>query len=436
MSAKFSSLRGLLASFHALLLPKERILPSEAAEKYRYVNQPGAYTGEWRNETTPYMVEPMNVTVSRDYSGCIFVGPAQSGKTDALVLNSIVHRAVVDPMDMMVVCPTMLAARDFSMRRVDRLHRHSKAVGEKLIPGKSNDNVFDKHYRNGMLLTLSWPTPSELAGKPIGFIVITDRDRAEDDIGGEGEMFDLASKRTTTFGSYAMTVCESSPSRDIVDLKWIARTPHEAPPCAGILGLYNRGDRRRWYWPCPHCDGYFEGTFDMLEYDKRPGMTNREIGETVRMRCPLCGKTIAPDEKSEMNFWGVWVKDGQGVDKRGRIFGPEPRTDIASFWLRGVAAAFVSWRKLVSMYLDAEDEYERSGSEEGLKKFYNNDLGEPYRPRATQDLRLPEVLKSRADRMPEREVPEGVRFLVATVDVQKNMWVVQVYGIRPGRRGW
>nr|WP_285222385.1 phage terminase large subunit family protein [Escherichia coli] len=21
--------------------------------------------------------------------------------------------------------------------------------------------------------------------------------------------------------------------------------------------MYNRGDRRRWYWPCPHCGEYF-----------------------------------------------------------------------------------------------------------------------------------------------------------------------------------
>ena len=26
----------------------------------------------------------------------------------------------------------------------------------------------------------------------------------------------------------------------------------------GILSLYNRGDRRRWYWPCPHCGEYFQ----------------------------------------------------------------------------------------------------------------------------------------------------------------------------------
>ena len=66
--------------------------------------------------------------------------------------------------------------------------------------------------------------------------------RMDDSIGGDGEVFDLVTKRTTTFGSYAMTVCESSPSREVSNPKWTRQSPHEAPPCEGILKLYNRGN--------------------------------------------------------------------------------------------------------------------------------------------------------------------------------------------------
>nr|DAL65671.1 MAG TPA_asm: terminase large subunit [Caudoviricetes sp.] len=416
-----------------MLQPPERLTVSQAASKYRYVNSPGSYVGPWLNITVPPMVEPMDVFTSREYSGMVFVGPAQSGKTDSLVLNTVAYTVKVEPMDMMVVCPTMVAARDFSIRRIDRLHRHSEAVGEMLIPGSSYDNVFDKHYRSGMLLTLSWPTPTELAGKPIPRIVLTDRDRMVDDVDGDGEPFDLASKRTTTFGSYAMTVAESSPSRPVENLKWIPRTRHEAPPAGGILGLYNRGDRRRWYWPCPECGEYFEGLFTHLTWERKPGQTNREASESTRMVCPHCAHPIHPDERTEMQLWGRWLKDGQGITRDGQVFGPQPRTTIASFWLRGVAATFTTWKKLVALYLDAEDDFARTGNEEALKKFYNNDLGEPYIPKSANDMRLPEVLKARAEHLPERKVPDGVRFLIATVDVQKNMWRVNVYGILPGR---
>lgn len=353
--------------------------------------------------------------------------------TDALIINTLLYSVKVDPLDMMIVLPSMYEARDFSMRRIDRLHRHSPAVGDLLLPGSNNDNTFDKHYSNGMLLTLTWPTASTLAGKPIPRVVITDRDRMDDDIDGEGEVFDLAAKRTTTFGSYAMTVVESSPSRPVDNPKWIPSIPHEAPPCSGILSLYNRGDRRRWYWPCPNCERYFEATFDMLVYEDWPDATNLERAETVRLVCPTCGHKIHPDDREEMQEWGIWLKGGQSIDAKGRVFGPTPRTTIASFWLRGLAAAFSNWKKLVATYLDAQDAYDRTNSEEALVKFYNTDLGEPYLPKALSEMRLPETLKARAEKLPERKVPEGVRFLVATVDVQTNMFVVQVFGILPGK---
>jgi phage terminase large subunit GpA-like protein len=433
----FKSLSEIFLSMLDMLKPPEEMTVADAACRFIKLNNPGAYVGPLRVSSAPYMREPMNTFTSHEYTGIALVGSAQCAKTEMLILASLAYSVKVEPLDMMLVCPTMLDGRDFSMRRVDRLHHYSEEIGDMLIPGGSNDNTFDKHYKNGMLFTIGWPTRSQLAGKPIPRMLLTDRDRMDDDTEGDGEPFDLASQRTTTFGRYAMTVAESSPSRDILDLKWIPKSPHEGPPCKGIVSLYNRGDRRRWYWPCPECDNYFEGEFEMLTYVSKkedPDLTNLERAETVRMACPHCGFKIHPDHREEMQNWGVWVKDGQGIGKDGVPFGPTPRTMIASFWVKGVAAAFTSWKKLIAIYLDAVDDFERTGSEEGLRKFYNNNLGVPYVSRSQADLRLPEVLKARAERgLPERQVPSDVRFLVAFVDVQKNMFRVNVYGICPGK---
>lgn len=432
-TTSFKHLGAVFVSLAGMLKPAEEITVAHAAEKYRYVNQPGSYVGPWMNDTTPYMVEPMNTFTSRVYSGLVFVGPAQSGKTDGLVINTTAYCVKADPMDMMIVCPTMTAARDFSMRRIDRLHRHSDEIGAMLLPGSDADNKFDKHYVNGMMLSLSWPTPTELAGKPIGRVVMTDFDRMPIDVDGDGNPYDLASMRTTTFGSYAMCAAESSPSHPITDPKFIPTKPHEAPPTTGILALYNRGDMRRWHWPCPHCNGYFEGEFDFLVYDTDKSKSNLERAKTVRMMCPLCGESIHPDDRADMNEWGLWVKSGQAIDSQGLRYGEGPETLIASFWLKGVAAAFTTWVKLVAQFLDATDEYERTGSEEALKKFYNNSLGEPYYPKSISEMRLPEVLKSRADKsLKEKMVPAGTRFLVATIDVQLNCFMVSVHAILPG----
>lgn len=430
--------------------PPDRLSVAEAAGKFVKLNNPGAYTGPLK--VLPYMRKPMDALASRKYSELIFVGPAQCSKTESIVLGGIAYRIKVNPMDTILYCPTQGAARDFSMRRIDRMHRNSEEIGAILAASRDADNKFDKHYKNGMMLTLSYPTVTEFAGRPIGFSLLTDYDRMDDDIGGDGSAFHLASKRGTTFGSYAMTAAESSPSRPIIDTKWIRKTPHEAPPCEGILGLYNNGDRQRRYWPCPHCGSYFEAMFEMLEWDSKG--SNADSGDTVRLLCPHCGEHIHMDDRDDMDMWGEWICDGQTIDNTGRVHGEAPRTSRTSFWLNGVAAYFVKWNKLVEMYLNATDEFERTGSDEALKKFYNNDLGVPYTPKGLENERLPEVLKSRAEPLPTKPidepekgilrvaqpnldpfvplVPEGVLFLIATVDVQKNSFIVQIFGVLEG----
>lgn len=423
-------IRSIVVESADIFKPPERLTVAQASEKYRYLKNPGSYVGFWKNSTAPYMVEPMNELTSQSLNGLIFVGPAQSGKTDALIINWLAFGVKSDPMDMIIYSPSMAAARDFSVRRVDRLHRHSPEIGSILREDRDADNKFDKHYNNGMFLSLSWPSSTEMAGRPIPRVALTDYDRMDDDVDGEGAPYDLASKRTTTFGSYGMAIAESSPSREITDTKWISKTPHEAPPTTGILSLYNRGDRRRWYWPCLHCNQYFEGEFSMLHWDDKG--TDLDTAETVRMTCPKCGENIYQSDRHEMNVWGMWLKDGEYFNTNGQKRGKPFRSSIASFWLKGVSAAFVTWKKLVEVYLAASREHEQTGSEGALKKFYNTDLSEIYIPKSMESERIPEVMKNRAEDYGDRVVPAGVRFLVATVDVQKNMFVVQIQGISPG----
>lgn len=415
-----------------LLTPPERLKVSAAAERYRVLNNPGAHSGTWDNAKTPYMVEPMDSLRSRLLSGVVFVGPAQCGKTDALILNWAGYSIVVDPMDLLLFTPTQAASRDFSERRIGRMIRHSPEMHARLRRGRSHDNKFDKHFTNGMILTLSWPSVTELAGRPVPRCALTDYDRMTQDVDGDGSPFDLAMKRNTTFGSFGMTLAESSPSFPIMDPRWQRKTPHEAPPTEGILSLYNRGDRRKWYWPCPRCGEHFAGEWKHLRWSAdEPNSV--KAAETAYMECPVCGGRIEPHERDEMNFWGRWVAEGQTIDRDGVVHGQPRRSAIASFWLNGTAAAFTTWPKLVQTYLDALGDFERTGSEDALKKFFNTDIGDPYLPKAQTLERLPEVLAARADpSLGEQVVPAGVRFLVACVDVQKNAFVVQVHGIGPG----
>jgi phage terminase large subunit GpA-like protein len=431
----YEDLGDLVCQTADIYRPPDRLTVSQWAAATRYLNNMGAYVGPWENETAPYLVEPMDTLQSRHHDATVFVGPAQCGKTE-IILNWVGHSVDVDPGDLTIYNPTQANARDFSTRRVDRLHRHTKAVGEMILAERDADNKYDKHYKSGMILGIAWPSVAELAGKPIGRIAITDRDRMEDDIDGEGDPFDLATKRTTTFGSFAMTLCESSPSREIIDHRYVIKTPHEAPPTTGILSLYNRGDRRRWYVPCPNCNARFEMRFEMLDYDKT-GTSIPAQAESVVLVCPKCSFRIHPDHRYAMNKAGLWVPDQCIVDDQGRILGEPRRSKIASFWLEGCAAAFTNWQKLVHTYLTAQADFDMTLNEEPLRKFYNTDLGRPYRPKALDSDRNSEDLKARAGTFGQNdsgeiEIISAIRFLVATVDVQKNMFIVQVWGICPG----
>lgn len=404
---------------------------TDCAKKYVVIKRPGARSGHWSESETPYMVEPQNLLSSRELQAIIFVGPSQSGKTEGLIINWLGYTVMQEPMDMIVFNPTQQNARDFAVRRVDRLNANSPKIRDRLIRARAFDNKGSKTYKSGFILNLSWPTTSEMAGKPVPHIALTDYDRMDDSVGDEGSPFDLAFMRTTTFKSFAMTVAESSPSRPIEDMRWIPSTPHEAPPCKGILSLYNRGDRRRLYWPCPYCADYFEGRWEHIKYEPHENVW--DAADTVRMKCPNCDEEIFPDQRQYMLEYSVWLKDGQRIDMdKGIIVGDAPRTRIASFWMRGVAAGFQTWGSLVVKYLNALREFERTASETALQQFHNNDLGEPYVAKSQELERLPEVLMDRAEPFEEKHVHSAVRFLIATIDVQTRMFVVQVHGIGPG----
>jgi phage terminase large subunit GpA-like protein len=426
------TLEGIVLEAAAAARPPERLNVSEAAAQYRKINNPGSYVGPWKNETVPYLVEPMNVLQSHLFTGMVFAGPAQCGKTD-MALNWVLFTAKCDPADMMIVQTSGPTARDFSIRRIDRLHRHSPAIGELLAVGKQGDNTFDKSYKGGMLLTLSWPSINELSGKPIPRLWLTDYDRMPQDIDGEGSPFDLARKRATSFRSFGMCAAESSPGFVVDNPKWVRKSAHEAPPTKGILALYNRGDRRRWYWSCVKCEMPFEPSFELLDY---PATADKmEAAETAVLRCPHCRQAYNHEPagglpgKHELNRLGRWVPDGMTLMPGGRLVGTAARSTIASFWMKGVAAAFSDWKTLIFNYLSAEEEYESTQSEESLKTTVNTDQGEAYVPKSLKNDRAPETIKARAFDFGDRVVPSFVRFLVASIDVQKNRFVVQVHGV-------
>lgn len=443
-----ASIRRIVSDAAEAFRPPKRVSVSEGAKSYLVINQPGGYSGPWDPSETPYMIEPMDTLASRAHEAICFVGPARSGKTMGLLDGWIAYASICDPGDMLIVQMTQEKAREYSKTRIDRAFRHSPELRRLLSPRSNDDNTHDKLLRHGMWIKIGWPSASQLSSSDYRYVALTDYDRMPDDIDGEGAAYGLGLKRTQTFLSRGMCMVESSPGREILDPKWRPAGSHEAPPCTGILGIYNRSDRRRWYWPCPHCNEFHEARPGLSLFTSLPD--EAELLEIVRaadlsalaeehafVYCPKCGARIEPRWKQEMNLAGHWLAEGQVIHIDRGVIGERPRSSIAGFWLGGVAASYQSWQSLLLRYLQGLREYALTGSEDTLRTTFNTDQGVPYISRARiADKQDSDVLAARAENIERYIVPHGVRCLVASVDVQKGRFEVCVIGIGISGEQW
>lgn len=423
----------------ASIIRAPRRLPvAEAVHKYMRVPVGVGNSVAWDPDVAPYIVEPMNCLASREYDAVVFVGPARTGKTIGLIDGWVVYNVVCDPSDMLVVQMTEEKAREHSKKRLARTFRVSPEVAKRLSPLRNDNNVHDRTFLAGNYLKIGWPSINIMSSSDFKCVALTDYDRFPEDVDGEGDAFSLASKRTTTFMSAGMTLVEGSPGREITNTKWRRQTPHEAPPTTGSLSLYNRGDRRRWYWPCPHCSEYFQPAMEAMT-GYRDHADPVKASESAHICCPHCTNIITADQKRELNKSGVWLREGEKIDAAGNRTGDARRSRIASFWMEGPAAAYQTWAQLVYKLLTAEQEYETTGSEETLKAVINTDWGLPYLPRASAEQRQSDLLMRRAEDFGKRLVPPKVRFLLAAVDVQggkKRRFVVQIIGYGENGERW
>lgn len=456
-----NALGDVCAAYHALRPPR-RVSVSQGAAQNLFIKQPGGYVGPWSADETPYMVEPMDMLASRQHESVVFVGPARTGKTMGLLEGWGAHVAVNDPGDMLIVQMTQDKAREYSKTRIDRMLRNSPSLAALMTNSGQDDNTHDKLFRHGMWLRIGWPTVSQLSSSDYRYVALTDYDRMPQDVGGEGSPFALGRKRTTTFLSRGMCLVESSPGFDIQDPNRTQVTAHEAPAVDGILSIYNQGDRRRWYWQCMDCRHWYEAAPGLSLFNLPPraqlldmvreANLDEMADKYANVVCPHCGSITGKRWKHELNRHGRWLRDGQWLTPEGDVFGDGMTSNIASYWLGGVAAAYQSWRSLVLRYLQGLREYATSGSELTLRTTVNTDQGMPYTPAV-----LLEAVERNADPAARGEdldrhtVPAETRFVTAHVDVQGGsnarfevqihahgpmgeQWMINRFAIRDSRR--
>lgn len=412
----------------AALRPPEQISVSECAERHRRLNNPGSYVGPWRNAKAPWLVEPMDRCKSRDFDEIYFVGPSQiSGKTE-LELNVIGHTVKYAAGDMLIIQPTKDLAEDFSNRRVDKKFLgNSPDFAAELGGSKSDDKVYTKNFRNGSILSIIWPSVSQLSSRPVPIVLVDERDRIADDIGGEGDPIILARARKATYKKLGILVCVSSPSRETE---------------SGIIVHYRESDRNLWAWPCLACGEYWTPGFDE---DRKPTVDHLDFDassvEAARssavLVCTHCGGVTEDQHRLAMNDRAVWVPQGMRVTPKGVLEGNRPNTRIAGYWFCGLASPFTTLGDIAADILAADTHFDRTGEEQKLRGVYNTKFGFPYRSQVGSSSPLDlEELKARVEDYRIRTVPLGVKFLTASVDVGTNRFDVIVKGWGEDTESW
>jgi phage terminase large subunit GpA-like protein len=390
-------LNAALASVFAGLIPPEDITVSQWADRKRRLSpESSAEPGPWRTSRTPYLKEPMDAFTDPKLNLIVMVASSQVGKSE-FELNAIGYIIDQDPSSILYIHPTIDDAKKFSKLRVAPMIRDCKALKGKVADPKSRESgntILQKSYPGGMLTMCGSNSASALASMPIRYVIGDELDRWAVSAGTEGNPWELAKARQTTFYN-KMSIAVSTPT-----IKGHSQ----------IDDLFNSGTQERWHHKCPTCGEYHNIVFNDIRFEYDTTVIKNKKTYTVRSvqwKCPSC-ETLHT-EREMKHQPAQWIAANPAAYKNG----------VRSFWLNAFASPWASWPSLILAYLDA------LGSTEKLQVVYNTKFGELWEDRG--DLEDEETVMGRREEY-GAELPDGVLVLTCGVDTQDDRLEYEVVG--------
>jgi phage terminase large subunit GpA-like protein len=377
--------------------PPENLTVTEWAECKRYLStEASAEPGLWRTNRTPYLRAIMDAFTDPKIRHIVFVAASQVGKTE--VLNNIIGYIIdQNPGSILFVHPTTIDAREFSKLRIAPMIRDSPAVRRKVAAPKSRDSgntLLQKSYPGGILTLCGSNEAHALASKPIRYVFGDERDRWAQSAGTEGDPWELAMARQTTFYN-AKAVEVSTPT---------------IRGSSNIAKSFAKGTMERWKSQCPHCGEYHEIQWKDIRYEAEETVVNHERTYTVHdvfWICPGC--SCVSDEATMKKQPARWEADNPAAYANG----------VRSFWLNAFVSPWASWESICLKYQNA------LGDTGKMQVVYNTCFGQLWEDRGdTQD---PDTLLGRRE-VYEAELPEGVLVLTAGVDTQDDRMEYEIVG--------
>lgn len=387
--------------------PLEDITVAEWADRFRVISsEAAAEPGPWRTEKTPYLRDIMDAFSDPLIRSIYVVSASQIGKSE-FINNCIGYIVDQDPSSILFIHPTVQDARDYSKLRITPMFRDTPVLKNKIrgasVGRKSSTNtVLQKGFAGGIMTMCGSTEAHALASKPIRYVLGDERDRWATSAGNEGDPYRLALARQTTFYN-AKSVLVSTP------------TIKGASP---IEEHFYEGTQERWCSKCPHCGEYHNIRWQDIRYGYEEKTVNNKPAydlKEVYYVCPECG--AISHEREMKRAPAKWIPDNPDAFKKG----------VRSFWLNSFISPWLSWRQIVTEYLEAR------GDTMKLQAVYNTRFGELWEDRggmADEDEYL-----SRREAY-DAELPNGVLVLTMGVDVQDDRLEYEIVGWGLRKESW
>lgn len=334
---------------------------------------------------------------------------ARVGYTKCLDLG-VAYYIHQDPSPQLVVQPREIDAEDWSKTELVPMIRDTKVLADIQGDTKERDSgntILKKLFRNGASVAMVG------ANAPGGFRRITVRCVWFDEIDGyplegagkEGDQVKLGSMRSLSFWNRRITF-GSTPT-----IEGQSR----------IQKLFEAGDQRYFFVPCPHCGEKqrleFGGADLPYGFKWETDDLGSVIEESVLYLCKYNKCEIREHEKYAMIRAGAWEAT-------------KPFTGHASFHIWAAYSFFpnASWYNIIKEFLSTR------GDTLLRQVFWNTWLGLPYEDHGDKAIK-PSDLKARCHDW-DGEVPEEVHTVTIGVDIQDYRVEYEIVGWGADEESW
>jgi len=341
------------------------------------VAAPPPIKGTLRFDLFPYMVEPLDCLDDRETEIVTMQFGSRLGKTTA-VQAWLLKSVATNPHDGIWAEPDQPSLARVLKRTWDMVDGTSEMDDSTLPPHQRSAR--ELLFRTCLIHGAYSGSPSTAAdfAAPLG-AVLNELDKyshrrrldAAGEDSGEADFARLLIERT-----------KGCPTAKIVQMS--------TPTVAGrsrIEAERLKGDRRRYYVPCPHCNHYQTlRTGDLkssggIRWKKTAsGKSDPSLArETAWYECERCLKKILDEHRYELMNAGRWIKEGLRIDRRGRISGKPlvPFSRHASFGPLGTHYSLlpgITWGRIAEAFVSAV----RDPLRKGLRNFVNAWEGECF----------------------------------------------------------